>query len=405
MLKTAIIAALLVVTGFRADTPQFKAGDVVLLKNDNAQLHVEEDGQVMSIDADQIHYTVISQAKDKIKIRNGDGVVAMLDAEDVILLKEAVAFFTKQLAADATADGYIRRGYANKLQDQFEKAIADFTEAIKLEPEDTSVWSHRADAYSENKEPDKAIADFTKAIDIDGEYGYGYIGRGNALVEKKEYDKAMKDFDKALDLNPKDSFAIISRGNVFLEKKEYDKAIAEYNEAIEITPNSSYAFICRGNAKAGKKDYERAIKDYDKAIQFDPLSSSAFASRGSTQADMRNYEKAIADLRKSVELDAKSEYAANALAWLFATCPEAKYRNGKKAVELANRACELSKWKDFNNIDSLAAAQAEVGNFAEAVKWQEKALENPSWTKEEQDDAKERLQLYKDKKPYRDEKK
>jgi hypothetical protein len=88
-----------------------------------------------------------------------------------------------------------------------------------------------------------------------------------------------------------------------------------------------------------------------------------------------------------------------------ATCPDGKYRDGKAAVEDAKRACELSGWKLAEQIDTLAAAYAEVGDFAKAVEYQEQALADKGFVKEHGKGARERLELYRDKKPYREPKK
>ena len=58
----------------------------------------------------------------------------------------------------------------------------------------------------------------------------------------------------------------------------------------------------------------------------------------------------------------------------MATCPEAKYRDGGKAVESATRACELTKWKSSEFLNTLAAAYAESGDFDAAVTWQTRAI-------------------------------
>lgn len=94
----------------------------------------------------------------------------------------------------------------------------------------------------------------------------------------------------------------------------------------------------------------------------------------------------------------------NGLVWLQATCPVAHYRDGKKAVESATRACELTKWQEHGCLDTLAASYAEAGDFDTAVKWQKSALELlPKDDEQIRKDYHMRLELYQAKKPYREE--
>lgn len=119
----------------------------------------------------------------------------------------------------------------------------------------------------------------------------------------------------------------------------------------------------------------------------------------------KEYDKALADWRTSIKLGANDQECYNGFAWLLATCPKAELRDGKKAVEYAPKACELTKWLNPTNLDTLAAAYAEAGNFKEAVRWQTKAVELAA-TKAfilEQEEAEARLALYKKGKPYREE--
>ena len=108
------------------------------------------------------------------------------------------------------------------------------------------------------------------------------------------------------------------------------------------------------------------------------------------------------DWKEAIRIDPRNSVALNEQAWLWATCPDAKYRDGKRAVESATRACELSEWKDENHLGTLAAAQAEIGDFSKAVEFQEKA-DKLSTDPERKKKGEERLKLYRDKKPYRDE--
>jgi tetratricopeptide (TPR) repeat protein len=97
----------------------------------------------------------------------------------------------------------------------------------------------------------------------------------------------------------------------------------------------------------------------------------------------------------------KPERALNSLAWLRATCPEAEIRNGKEAVELALKACELSEWKDWAIIDTLAAAYAEQGDFDRAIKYQKQVLQIRKFASD-YDKIRQHLALYEQHTPYRD---
>jgi nucleotide-binding universal stress UspA family protein len=92
----------------------------------------------------------------------------------------------------------------------------------------------------------------------------------------------------------------------------------------------------------------------------------------------------------------------NSYAWLLATCPDGRVRDGKKAIEYARRACELQGWKDPNGLETLAAAYAEDGQFGEAIRWQRKALASPDYAAAQGEGARRKLELYAQGKPYRD---
>ena len=121
---------------------------------------------------------------------------------------------------------------------------------------------------------------------------------------------------------------------------------------------------------------------------------------GNASGKTSKYDKAISDYNEAVRLNPTYARAYNGRAWLWATCPDAKYRDGARAVESATTACRLSDWKTANDLDTLAASYAEAGDFARAVEWQEKA--NALYTSAaDREGGQERLKLYGDHKPYR----
>ncbi len=185
-------------------------------------------------------------------------------------------------------------------------------------------------------------------------------------------------------------------------KNDYDKAIKDLDEAIRLDPKYATARYNRAAFFFLKEDYEKATKDLDEVIRLDPKNVKAFGERAWARIKLEQYDKAVADFEQALKLEALDELHRD-YARFLATCPEARYRDGKRALELAKKAIELAgKDADWEYSAALAAAYAEVGDFDRAVAEQEKVLADKSLDKEDRAKMEKRLALYKDKKPYRD---
>ena len=112
-----------------------------------------------------------------------------------------------------------------------------------------------------------------------------------------------------------------------------------------------------------KKKYAPAVADFTAALALDPHDAIAFHERGLAWFHTGEYAKAIADLNEAIQTDPKLSAAFNSRAWLWATCPDAKFRDGKCAVESALRACELSQWKNARYLDTLASRMQRRANL------------------------------------------
>jgi tetratricopeptide (TPR) repeat protein len=274
--------------------------------------------------------------------------------------------------------------------------------ARRGEPKNAKGYLDRGTASLDKNEYDKAIEDFNKAIELEHDAADAYFNRALAYAWKKECDKAIEDWTQALRLKPNWPDAYFNRGLAYLNKKEYDKAIEDYTHAVELDPRYVEAYANRGVAYSKKKGYDKAIEDFTKAIQLNPKDVLSYTNRGIAYRKKREYDKAIADCTKAIQMDPKNANLNNILAWIRATCPTHDLRDGKQAVELATKACELSEWKDPHCLDTLAAAKAEVGDYNEAVKWQKKAIEIGIDDKALMEELRQHLKLYEEGKPYRD---
>jgi tetratricopeptide (TPR) repeat protein len=357
-------------------------------------------GQVVDEDKAFRVYTVEEVNGGSLRLVAGS-VKGWAPATEVVPFDQAIDFYTQEIRANKGASAYNHRGLIWGRRQEYDIAIADYNEAIRLDPSYASAFMNRAIAWRAKKEYDKAIADYDKAIRLDPGYASAFNNRGNALRAKKEYDKAIADFNEAIRLDPGLAPAFMNRGYAWQHKKEYDKAIADYDKAIRLDPGYALAFNNRGNAWRDKKQNDKAIADYGEAIRLDPRYAPAFYNRGNIRRDQKEYDKAIADYDEAIRLDPGLALAYDNRAWLWATCPDAKLRDGKRAVESATHACELGQWKEADHLGTLAAAYAESGDFTKAVEWQTKA--NTLYSDaESRRKGEEALALYKRKKPYRD---
>ena len=158
-----------------------------------------------------------------------------------------------------------------------------------------------------------------------------------------DQDKAIADYNETLRLDPSYVAAHVNRGSAWRKKGDLEKAIADFTDAVRLDPKNVAAFRDRASAWRAKQDYDKAIADCDEAIRLDPNDAPTFRDRALAWSAKREYAKALADYQEAVRLSPDSADGLNGMAWLLATSPDEKLRDGKKAVEAARHACELGR--------------------------------------------------------------
>lgn len=223
--------------------------------------------------------------------------------------------------------------------------------------------------------------------------------RGVLHLERHEWDEAIQEFNELVKLQPKSAEAFYLRGGAWHGKEEWDKAIADYDVALRLQPRNADALCRRGSARMEQGFWKLALADLDAALGLSPDDAEAHVLRGKIREQAGEYDLALRDYQEAVRLESDNPLALNNLAWLLATAPEAKLRDGRRAVEAAARAVELEEATDWDSIDTLAAALAESGKFSEAVRCAKQALQTAPPNEHAELEA--RLKLYQAKRPFR----
>jgi tetratricopeptide (TPR) repeat protein len=196
------------------------------------------------------------------------------------------------------------------------------------------------------------------------------------------------------------------RGLAYKHLGRRDEALRDFLEVIRLQPQLDLGYYNAGVIYNLQRRYKEAIDMMTRAIQLQKDNRGLArrrSERGNAYFHLGDFKRAQADFAAAVRLDRRDPDVLNNVAWFRATCPEAQFRNGKEAVELAMLACTLDKWKDADEIDTLAAAYAEVGNFAEAERYQQKAMALLSKDEALRPKFRARLEQYRAKQPVRQE--
>ncbi|MBL8849745.1 MAG: tetratricopeptide repeat protein [Planctomycetaceae bacterium] len=263
-----------------------------------------------------------------------------LNREEVVALERAVEYFSGIIAREPAPQAFHHRGIAQMSVGAYDAAIDDFTRAITQGLKDPGV----------------------------------YINRGVARQRLGNLQAAVEDFTGAIQLDPNSARAYDNRAGALAELGQFDASLADSDEALRISPSFAEAFNNRGVTWRMKGDDQQALVDYTQAIELYEGYAAAYANRGYIHKRLGDLPLAISDYEKAIELDAAAHGACNDLAWLLATSADDSVRNGTRAVELATRACELTRDRNADYLDTLAAALAETGDFASAAAKAEAAL-------------------------------
>jgi serine/threonine-protein kinase len=317
------------------------------------------------------------------------------------VLDRALADAAEAARLDPTNAAYVAlQGSIWRMLGDTERVKECAEAALRLDPGCADAYCLRAMAWEEAGQPDIALADYDKAIELNPGHGDAYNNRALLLWKLHAFDRVIDDATACLRLGYQAAQAHRLRGSALFLKGDADRALADLDESLRLQPGVKSALMSRAGVRQMKGDLSGAVEDVEQAAASAPDDLTILPVLADMQMKRRNWTRVLATLQTWAARAPEDPRPHGGLADLYATCPDAALRDGKRAVECARRACELSQWKNPFPLHTLAAACAEVGDFGGAVQWEKRALEDEAFAARSGADARARLQLYEAGQPF-----
>jgi Flp pilus assembly protein TadD len=187
-----------------------------------------------------------------------------------------------------------KRGLAALGIGSFDRAIADFTEAIRLDSNSSDARFYRGVVQSLTGRFQEALADYSAAIQLQPDHPAAYLERAKIYVLLGAEPLALNDLNEAIRLRP-DAGAYLARADLRHEMGTYDEALADCDRALRLRPGDPVAFLLRGLTRYHSGDYAGAVTDLTEVIRRDPKDAQAYRLRGDAHARLGKRALAEAD--------------------------------------------------------------------------------------------------------------
>jgi tetratricopeptide (TPR) repeat protein len=247
-----------------------------------------------------------------------------------------------------------------------------------------------------------SISLFTHTLEVTGENPVIHTSLGVALATEGKADQAIAHYEEALRLEPNYPLAQNNLGVALASQGKTDQAVAHYEEALRLTPNYVEARENLGDTLFNQGKFEQSEAHYLEVLRLQPKSPETHGKLGMVAAELGKMDQALVHYQEALGLKPDYPQALNNLALILATAANPKFRDGAKAVHLAERANRLSGEAVPTMMYTLAAAYAEAGRFPEAIKTSQEAgdLARSSGDEDLAKAIENRLRLYRAGRPF-----
>ena len=291
---------------------------------------------------------------------------------------EAITHFQAALAIEpGFADAHYNLGSLYFRSGRLTEAESHLQQALIAQPNWAKTFNNLGQLRFQTGKVDEAILLFRKAVELDPDTAIYFGNLGAALLSTGKADEAVALFRKGLDLDPSSAELLNNLGSALLQQGQTDLAGNCFRDALKIRPDYANAHYNLGNVLFQTGRMDDAIFHLRKAVAIQSDYANAHNNLGRMLFLRGQLDEATAHFEKTLAVRPNDPGAAANLcqvAWVLATCPEAAVRDGDKSLALARRLDELSGGDAPHILGILAAAQAEAGQFSEAVASVQRAL-------------------------------
>ncbi|WP_405645290.1 tetratricopeptide repeat protein [Streptomyces sp. NBC_00019] len=274
----------------------------------------------------------------------------------------ALADFDQAIALDPELDvAHHNRGLTRRTTDDFRGALTDFDRAAALLPDSERIIEARGETYRLMGRLEEAIADFDQAIALDPAYNVALASRGVCHHGLGHQELALADLDRALRIDANFVWALSRRARLHRDMGEWEKAFADLDRAVDLRPESAWVASERGETYRRADRWEEAIAELDRALSIQPDYASPLAGRGYACQQLGRTEEALANLDRAIELVPDYAWALVIRARLKGDSAD---RDGE--IEDLRRAVAASPDTDWIETE-LGDAYRLVGRHQEAI--------------------------------------
>jgi len=317
------------------------------------------------------HYSAALRIKPDYMNSHTNLGIALLQRGDV---EQAITHFSAVLRYQSDSpEAHNNLGLAVARQGYVDRAIDHYFTAIRLKPDYPQAHNNLGNALASQGKFDQAISHYSEALRIKPEDAGAHSNLANVLASQGRFKEAIDHYSQALQIKPDNFEAHNNLGVVLADQGKFNEAIDHYSEALRIRPDYANAHKDLAVALEKQGRIEEAIDHYYEALRIEPNYTIAHIQLALVWLSQERTDKAIEHYQKALSLSPDSTVVLNNLAWILATHENSSFRDGARAVQLAEKACTLSGYKSAISLDTLAAAYAEAGRFHEALQTAQKA--------------------------------